>query len=153
MKGIKMAIEMTMLERWIGHHEALRLFPYKCPADKLTIGYGRNLEDRGISADEAYYMLKNDIKKCQQELAHFDWYVGQPVCVQEALVNMCFNLGLPRLLGFKKMISALLKRDYTQAAIEALDSKWAKQVGNRAKDVAVYIRYGNRNESGRHSPY
>jgi len=130
------------LEEWIAQQEGLRLFPYKCPADKLTIGYGRNLEQRGISADEARMMLKNDISLCQQELSAFSWYSEQPDHIQDALINMCFNLGLPCLLKFKKMIAALEKKNYTQAAIEALDSRWASQVGSRAKDIALVISVG-----------
>ena len=62
--------------------------------------------------------------------------------IEYILISMCFNLGIHRLLGFSKMIKALLSKDYTTAAIEALDSKWAQQVGQRAKDVAVMIRQG-----------
>jgi len=51
-------------------------------------------------------------------------------------------LGLSRLLKFKRMIAALEREDYTNAAKEALDSRWAEQVGNRAKDIAVMIRVG-----------
>ena len=52
---------MTELERLLIYHEGLRLGVYRCPAGKLTIGVGRNLEDRGITEEEAYYLLRNDI--------------------------------------------------------------------------------------------
>lgn len=87
-------------------------------------------------------MFDNDFARCERELAPYPWYVNQPEGVQAALMNMCFNLGIGRLLGFRKMIMALTAKDYTTAAIEALDSKWAKQVGQRAKDVALMIREG-----------
>lgn len=130
------------LERWLKHHEGLKLHPYKCPADKWTIGYGRNLEDNGITEEEALFLLRNDIERCKKELAPFPWYVNQPKQVQDALINMCFNLGLSRLLGFRKMIMALTVKNYTEAAKEALDSKWAEQVGFRAKDIALMLRQG-----------
>lgn len=57
-------------------------------------------------------------------------------------MNMCFNLGISRLKGFKRMIVALEKKNYTVAAMEALDSKWSTQVGQRAKDIALMIREG-----------
>jgi lysozyme len=134
---------MRTLLDWIKHHEGLRLFPYQCTANKTTIGWGRNLQDNGISVDEAEILLNNDIKKCVSELSNFDWFTDQPEQVRWALINMCFNLGLPRLLGFKKMIAALKRKDYTQAAIEALDSRWSVQVGQRSNDVALMIRQGN----------
>ena len=49
---------IEMLKR----HEGLKVFPYHCSQNKLTIGIGRNLDDKGISKDEAYYLLYNDIK-------------------------------------------------------------------------------------------
>jgi len=125
---------------WIKTYEGLKLYPYKCPANKLTIGYGRNIEERGISIEEAEFLLQNDILRCKQEMAPYTWYYGQPPQVQDALINMCFNLGLTRLLTFKRMIAALEAKDYTKAALEALDSKWAKQVKGRATDVAIMMR-------------
>jgi len=62
--------------------------------------------------------------------------------VKNALLNMCFNLGINRLLGFKKMVAALQEKNFTLAAKEALNSKWAEQVGERAKDIALMIRQG-----------
>ena len=115
---------------------------YLDTVDKQTIGWGRNIEDNGISKEEADFMFDNDFARCQRELAPFPWYVNQPQNVQDALMNMCFNMGIGRLLGFKKMIVALTVKDYTKAAIEALDSKWAGQVGQRAKDVALMMKQG-----------
>lgn len=133
---------MTDLKDWIKKHEGLRLKLYKDTVNKWTVGYGRNIEDNGISKEEADFMFDNDFARCQRELAPYPWYVNQPQNVQDALMNMCFNLGIGRLLGFKKMIMALTAKDYTKAAIEALDSKWATQVPNRAKDIALMIRQG-----------
>lgn len=130
------------LKKWIKSHEGFNNMPYTDSVGKITIGWGRNIEDKGISKDEAELMLNNDIKAAYNDLKGFSWYVLAPAGVKKALVNMCFNMGISRLLGFKKMIRALIARDYTKAAIEALDSKWASQVGERAKDVAVMIREG-----------
>jgi lysozyme len=118
------------------------LHPYIDTVGKLTIGYGRNLDDNGISQEEADILFNNDFDNCQRELSQYAWYTSQPEGVQAALMNMCFNLGLPRLKLFKRMIAALYVKNYTLAAQEALDSKWAAQVGERAKDVAVMLREG-----------
>ncbi len=132
----------TNLKDWIKRCEAFKSHPYLDTVGKLTIGWGRNIEDNGISQAEGDFMFDNDFARCERELAPYPWYVNQPEGVQAALMNMCFNLGIGRLLGFRKMIMALTAKDYTTAAIEALDSKWAKQVGQRAKDVALMIREG-----------
>ncbi len=133
---------MTNLKDWIKKCEAFRSHPYLDTVGKITIGWGRNIDDNGISKEEADYLFDNDFNRCKAELAPFPWYVNQPQNVQDALMNMCFNIGIGRLLGFRKMIAALIVKDYTKAAIEALDSKWATQVGQRAKDVALMIRQG-----------
>jgi len=106
----------------------------------MTIGWGRNIEDNGISQEEGDFMFDNDYARCEQDLSSFHWYTDQPDDVKAALMNMCFNLGLTRLLGFRKMISALIDKDYARAANEAIKSKWATQVGQRAMDVALMIR-------------
>lgn len=121
-----------MLER----HEGLRLKPYRCSAGKMTIGYGRNLDDVGISEEEASYLLNNDIKRAEEDLISvFPYFSGFSKSRQDALLDMMFNLGKTRFLGFKKMIAAIKNDDWKEAKIQAMDSKWATQVGYRAKEV------------------
>lgn len=133
---------MIDIDTWIKNQEGLKLTIYKDIVDKWTVGYGRNIQDRGISTDEAELMFQNDKKLCIKQLNQYSWYLVAPQHTQFALINMCFNMGINRLLGFKKMVRALIEKNYTQAAIEALDSKWAQQVGQRAKDVALMMRQG-----------
>jgi lysozyme len=137
------------IKDWIKNHEGLSLTLYKDTVNKTTIGYGRNIEDEGISKEEADFMFDNDFSHCQRELLHYNWYTNQPENVQAALMDMCFNLGITRLLEFKAMIAALIDRNYTKASIEALRSKWASEVGQRAKDVALMMREGYNDTSGR----
>lgn len=130
------------LINWIKRCEKYEKHPYLDSVRVLTIGYGRNLDDIGISEEEANYLLLNDINKTKKELSKFDWFEYQPDGVKKALINMCFNLGITRFSGFKKMISALESKDYRLAAMEALDSKWALQVGKRSRDIANMIKEG-----------
>lgn len=133
---------MTFVERLI-KHEGLRLKPYKCPAGKLTIGVGRNLEDRGISEEEAMMMLQNDIIACRKECySNFIWFGEMDELRQEVILEMCFNLGITRLKGFKKMLKACELKNYTLASQEMLTSLWARQVGNRAKTLAKIMEKG-----------
>lgn len=121
--------------------EGLRLKPYRCTAGKLTIGVGRNLEDRGITSSEAMMLLFNDIDDFWAKLLKaLPWVDAAPAPVQEALLNMCFNLGLSGLLTFKSTLALIQAGQYAEAAEAMLDSKWAGQVGDRAKRLADMVR-------------
>jgi lysozyme len=123
-------------------HEGLRLKPYLCPEGKITIGFGRNLEDMGISEKEAEMLLMSDIQRCYEELDVFSWFHDLDQVRQEAMVNMLFNLGLPTFLEFKRTLKFMAEGAYSQAAEEMLDSKWARQVGDRATELAYMVETG-----------
>ena len=121
--------------------EGLRLKPYKDTAGKLTVGYGRNLDDVGLSDDEAAGLLHNDVSRSFYELSKaFHWFDMLPFAAKRGLINMAYNIGLTRLCQFTKMLDALAKGDYDRAAEEALDSQWANQVGDRADRIAALYR-------------
>jgi lysozyme len=114
---------------------------YKCSAGKNTIGVGRNVDDRGITVEESDFLLNNDIDLCVKELqTTFSWFNNLTNTRKRVLVNMCFNLGLSRLLGFKKFLAAIEKGDWEEAGVQMLDSKWSRQVGarsHRLKDLLL----------------
>jgi len=114
---------------------------YKCSAGKNTIGVGRNVDDRGITVEESDFLLNNDIDLCVEELqTTFAWFNNLTSTRKRVLVNMCFNLGLSRLLGFKKFLAAIEKGDWEEAGVQMLDSKWSRQVGarsHRLKDLLL----------------
>ena len=130
------------LRDWLIRDEGLRYKPYKDSVGKITIGVGRNLTDVGLSLEEIYYLLENDIERCKGQLISYSWYTKQPPGVKDALINMCFNLGLEGLLAFRTMIRLLDKGKYQDAAEAALDSSWAKQVPERAKQITHAIALG-----------
>ena len=136
-------MDLSQTESMIARHEGLKLKPYQCTADKLTIGYGRNLDDNGISMDEAKIMLANDVQTSYEQLRGFMWFEGVNEYRKMVLVDMCFNLGLPRLQGFKNMLSAVMQGNYDKAAAEMLDSKWANQVGQRALTLSRIMKNGH----------
>jgi len=124
-------------------HEGERLKPYRCTAGKLTIGVGRNLEDRGISAEEAAYLLNNDIDREWKDLTtNLPWVTGLSDVRQRVLLDMSFNLGIDGLLKFKNTLAAIRRGDYNRAADMMLASIWAKQVGTRAARLSQMMRSG-----------
>lgn len=124
-------------------HEGVRLKPYRCTAGKLTIGVGRNLDDCGISADETSFMLDNDIKRCTKELtAEFHWFSRLGEVRQAVLIDMCFNLGISRLLGFKNTLAMIEQGRYEDASNGMLESLWAKQVKGRSVRLSEMMRTG-----------
>lgn len=121
--------------------EGLRLKPYRCTADKLTIVVGRNLEDRGITESEALLLLNNDIEDVWRQLClRLPWPDKAPEAVQEALVNMGFNLGMNGLMDFSTTLGHLQACRYAEAARAMLASTWARQVGARAERLAGQVR-------------
>lgn len=131
------------LEKQLIDHEELRLKPYRCPAGKLTIGVGRNLEERGISRDEAFYLMRNDIMRVELELEKaLPCYLSLSSRRRAALVDMNYNLGLTRFLEFKRMLAFIAAGDFDNAAGEMLSSRWATQVGRRAQTLSSMMREG-----------
>jgi lysozyme len=123
--------------------EGVRLKPYRCTAGKLTIGIGRNLDDRGITMGEATILLANDIAVVTQDLDRaLPWWTTLSEVRQRVMVNMAFNLGISRLLGFKNTLTLIKIAKYEDAAKEMLDSNWARQVGPRAIRLAKMMRDG-----------
>jgi len=135
---------MSKLSDQLRVHEGVRKHVYLCSAGYETIGVGRNIADSGLglSDDEIDYLLENDITRCRKELETYSWFSDLDEVRQDALINMCFNLGLSRLANFKNALSSMGVGAYADAAEHFLDSRWASQVGNRAQEVAHMIRTG-----------
>ena len=137
-------MDIARFRRALTAHEGLRLKPYRCTAGKLTIGIGRNLEDVGISNEEANFLLDADIGRVVFECKkHFPWFDGLDDVRQEVVANMVFNLGISRFREFKRMIAAIETGDYATAALEMRSSKWAAQVGERAEDLSAMMATGS----------
>lgn len=128
------------LEDLLIKHEDLKLKPYRDSVGKLTIGVGRNLDDVGITKNEARALLANDILRVRAEAAKFPWFGGLSTVRQNAVLDMLFNLGLGRFMEFHQMIAALQAGNFEKVATEMLSSKWASQVGERAQDLAGMMR-------------
>ncbi len=139
----------------VGRHVA-----YKCPAGKLTIGWGHNLDANPISHDwfsdgekpkegsvitngAAEDLLKSDVAACARDLdLYFYPWRSMAEPRQAVLLNMCFNLGWPTLKQFKGMFEAIKKHSWREAAAEMQDSKWYRQVKGRGKELSLQMYLG-----------
>jgi lysozyme len=123
--------------------EAKRPRMYLDTEGNWTAGVGRNLSARAFSEDEIALMLQNDIRIAEKDLDRvLPWWRQMSEARQNVLANMCFNLGITRLLKFVQALDFMRANRYDAAAQEMLDSKWAKQVGARAVRLAATMRKG-----------
>lgn len=160
-----MAITDKLIER-VKKHEGYKITPYKDTVGKWTVGYGRNLEDNPLNTKEVIELFSRvnfkstvDAEIFFESLLTVDIMVHTmelednltmfPMCdddEQTVLIDMAFNVGVPKLLGFKGMLHAIDNDDKVQAAVELLDSVYAEQVKTRAVENAKLLAGGNFND-------
>lgn len=136
-------MDLSLLFQELERDEGLRLKPYRDTVGKLTIGIGRNLDDVGISAEEARYLLGNDVARSAADLdRHLPFWRDLGPVRQRVLANMAFNMGIRRLLTFKYTLLMVEHGDWEKASQGMLSSLWARQVGPRAVRLAEMMRTG-----------
>ncbi len=134
---------ITNLPDQLLRDEGFKQYPYRDIVGKLSIGIGRNLDDVGVTWDEAYFLLQSDIKAHSTQLSiTFPWTDALDDIRKAALINMAFNLGIQGLAEFRSALARLQAKDYEGAAGQFLDSKWAEEVGARAQRLAKQIETG-----------
>ena len=155
----------THLLKQLMKSEGLRLEVYQDTLGIDTIGVGRNLEDRGITKEEldaldipnieavyqhgitesdAMFLLENDVQIVEEELLKAHPCIAELDAVRQlVLVDMAFNMGVPRLCKFKKMWAGVHEGDFRTAAKEMLDSRWAIQVKSRSHKLAHAMHHGD----------
>jgi lysozyme len=139
---------IEQLIKTLRRHEGFRERPYKDTKGKLTIGYGRNLADNGVSREEAEIMLRHDVATAMNDardiFPDFEEYAAPR---QVVLVSMLFNMGRPRFMGFENLIAAVQARDWSRAAMEMVRSRWFEQVGIRARELTEMMETGKTKEA------
>jgi lysozyme len=137
--GISESLLLAQLKR----HEGFRSKVYKCPAGYMTIGYGRNVETNGITKEEAEYLLQKDVEKIEKKLSEkLSWFSDLEEPRRAVLINMAFNLGIAGLLKWKNTLECIKEGEYSGASSAIRQSKYARQVGNRAKELANQMETG-----------
>jgi lysozyme len=132
----------------IKRHEGCRLEAYYDTAEPpvITIGYGHTGPDvhdgLKITEAQAEAFLLLDLHEAENDAQSYPWFKRLDFVRQAAIINMLFNLGRTRFSGFKKFIHLMAMNKFEEASVEMLDSKWAGQVGSRAKELSQMIKTG-----------
>ena len=133
----------SLLDR-IKRHEGFSAFPYQDTTHHTTIGWGRNLDERGISKDEAEIMLQNDIDVAAKRFGDLpDEVQGNCNDVRrDVLIEMIFQMGYMGVLKFKRMLGAISAGDFERASKEMFMSKWASQTPSRCAEMSEAMKNG-----------
>ena len=123
-----------------------RHMAYSCPTGYTTIGFGRNLDTRGLSEKEALFLLGNDIINCTNDLEcifsyHFFWE-ETPIVVRRVLIDLRFALGYTGFRKFKRAIEAIKHKKYNTFMKELIDSKWYRGKGEHRLDDNIELISG-----------
>jgi len=128
--------------KWAEAAAGPELFPYRDTVGKLTVGYGRNLDDKGITRGEAELMLTNDMADAIADAGSLPYWEHLSAVRQIVISDMVYNLGLTKFRKFVNLNNALLIQDYNLAAAEMVDSKWYRQTRRRAKVLVKAMKTG-----------
>lgn len=118
------------LMRSLISHEGKRNKPYVDTEGKITIGIGYNLTDRGLPDEWIFAQVNEDIRVIMNYFYQLDWFTHLNNDRQVVILDMAYNIGIPKFMQFVKMIDYLNKGDYVNAALEMINSNWAKEVGD-----------------------
>ena len=141
-------MNMERLLQSVKQHEGYRNKVYLDSLGKRTVGVGHlcvedHWEDNKEYSEEMLMnILKDDLKNAIQGAERLlkDCHILDSLA-REIIIEMVFQLGETGVSKFKNMLKALKEGpDYKTAAIEMLDSRWAKQTPNRAKKMSDSMR-------------
>jgi len=139
-------MDKKQLTKELRRDEGVVPFAYQDHLGYWTIGVGRLIDKKkggGLSDAEIDFLLSNDIDRFEKQIIDaLPWYGRLDDVRQRVLVNMAFNMGIAGLLGFKNTLAMVERGDYSGAAKGMLASKWAGQVGERAKRLATMMETG-----------
>ena len=133
-------IDIPKMTAELKRDEGFRGCAYRCTANKITIGYGHNIQDKPMPEFIAEKLLQSDIIDAVEECERFDWFHSLSDVRQRVIINMVFNMGAHGVSKFKKMIASIRNDEWHTASREMLDSKWANQVGDRAIRLSQMMR-------------
>ena len=131
---------MSLIES-IKKHEGYVGVVYKDSLGKDTIGYGFAIKDLELDADVCDIILERKLKNLKDRIDNkFNWYIYMPQEIKDIVTEMCYQLGVTGFSKFKKTIAYLQNKQWEDASVEMLDSRWAKQTPNRAKEMSDRVK-------------
>lgn len=142
-----MSLQLDLAMKLVKEAEGFSAVPYYCPSNRLTQGYGRNLEVHPLTEEEKLELNQDgtvsefiaskwalkELQECEEKLLQNIIYQKQTEVRKAVLLDMCFNIGYAGLMKFKKMWFALGERDYAEASRQMKDSKYYTDVKSRGK--------------------
>ena len=131
---------MSLIES-IKQHEGYVGVVYKDSLGIDTIGYGFAIKDLELDRDICDIILKRKLKALEDRVnLKFSWYKYMPQEIKDVVMEMCYQLGVTGVSKFKKTIAYLQDKRWEEASVEMLDSLWAKQTPNRAKELSNRVK-------------
>ena len=125
----------------IKEHEGYVPTVYKDSLGIDTIGYGFAIKDLFLNQDICDTILERKLKDLKDKIdSKFDWYKYMPPEIQDIVVEMCYQMGVYGFSRFKKAIAYLQDKKFKEASVEMLDSRWAEQTPNRAKELSERVK-------------
>lgn len=141
----------TQLIEELRFDEGVRYVPYRDTKDIPTVGVGHNLQASPLPDGWSYpltdaqvdTLLHADLQNVYGDLNRaLPWWTDLNDVRQRVICNMCFNLGINKLMGFKNTLAAMRQGRWADAVNGMLNSAWATQVGARAKRLAGRMEKG-----------
>ena len=125
----------------IKEHEGYVGIVYKDSLGIDTIGYGFAIKDLELDRDICDIILERKLHNLEDSVnLKFSWFMYMPQEIKNVVLEMCYQLGVNGFSKFKKTISFLQDRQFEEASVEMLDSLWAKQTPNRAKELSDRVK-------------
>ena len=132
---------MSNLVDSIKKHEGYVGIVYKDSLGIDTIGYGFAIKDLELDEDVCEIILKRKLNTLTDiVLLKFSWFKYMPQEIKDIVIEMCYQLGVTGVSKFKKTIAYLQNKQWEEASVEMLDSLWAKQTPNRAKEMSKRVK-------------
>jgi lysozyme len=125
----------------IKQHEGYVGIVYKDSLGIDTIGYGFAIKDLELDEDICDIILERKLYNLEHRVnLKFSWFIYMPQEIKDVVMEMCYQLGVNGFSKFKKTVSYLQDRQFEEASVEMLDSLWAKQTPNRAKELSNRVK-------------
>lgn len=132
---------MSDLIESIKQHEGFRSKVYDDSLGIPTIGYGFAIKDLELEEDICDMILERKLSILKERIEKkFQWYRYMPQEIKDVVVEMCYQLGVYGFSRFKKTIAYIQNKQWEEASVEMLDSRWAEQTPGRAREMSNRVK-------------